>query len=474
MIERKRSTLAAAALFFLMLATLVAASHAQEGRVRDLVIEAMQLQIPATDAQEGWRQWGGPHRNFMSDATGLADSWPAAGPRELWSRPLGIGHSTIIVDDGRLYTMYRPQPEGLRRGEFAATESVIALDAATGETVWEHSYAAPPLNFRFGAGPHSTPLVVGNRLFTAGTNKQIHALDKHTGELLWSHDLVAEYGAPPTLIRPAVTAGYACSPLAYGDTVIVTAGGDGQSVMAFRQDDGSLVWKSGDFLIAPSSPILIDLEGQTQLVVVGGQTVNGLDPDSGRILWSHPHDTDGDMNNMTAVWGDDNLLFVSSAYNGGSRGLRLRRTSEGTTVDEEWFTRDMLVMYGSTIRLGDFIYGSSGGFGPAFVTALDLRSGTTAWKERGWSRAHLLYADGKVILLDEDGNLVLAGVSPAGMTVHARAEVLTGRSWTAPTLVGTTLFLRDRLVIKALDIGPTNAVISRATEHAFLADVEST
>lgn len=452
---RKTSKVALAALLLLISATSIASSHAQKDQVRELAIDVKEFQAPAADTSQAWRQWGGPHRNFISDATGLADSWPATGPLELWSRPLGNGHSTIIVENGRLYTMYRPQPEGLRRGEFAASESVIALDATTGETVWEHSYTALPLNFRFGAGPHSTPLVVKDRLFTAGTNKQIHAFDKHTGELLWSHDLVTEYGAPPTLIRPAVTAGYACSPLAYGDTVIVTAGGDGQSVMAFRQDNGSLVWKSGDFLISPSSPILIDLEGQTQLVVVGGQTINGFNPDTGQILWSHPHDTDGDMNNTTPIWGDDNLLFISSAYNGGSRGLRLSRTSEGTTVEEEWFTRDMLVMYGSTIRLGDFIYGSSGGFGPAFITALDLRSGTTTWKARGLSRAHLLYADGKMIILDEDGNLVLASISPAGMTVHGRAEVLTGRSWTAPTLVGTTLFLRDRLVIKALDIGPS-------------------
>ena len=446
--------LALAAPLFLILATMIASSQAQEDQVRELGADAKARQATGTETSQEWTQWGGPHRNFISDATGLADSWPAAGPRQLWSRPLGNGHSTIIVENGRLYTMYRPKQEGSRRGEFAATESVIALDATTGETLWEHSYAAQPLNFRFGAGPHSTPLVVGNRLFTAGTNKQIHAFDKQTGKLLWSHDLVAEYGAPPTLIRPAVTAGYACSPLAYGDTVIVTAGGGDQSVMAFRQDNGALVWKSGDFLISPSSPILIDLAGQTQLVVVGGQTINGLNPGTGEILWSHPHDTDGDMNNTTPTWGDDNLLFVSSAYNGGSRGLRLDNTSEGTVVKEEWFTRDMLVMYGTTIRLGDFIYGSSGGFGPAFITALDLRSGTTAWKERGLSRAHLLYADGKVILLDEDGNLVLAHVSPTGMTVHSRAEVLTGRSWTAPTLVGTTLFLRDRLVIKALDIGP--------------------
>ena len=269
----------------------------------------------------------------------------------------------------------------------------------------------------------------------------------------WSHDLVAEYGAPPTLIRPAVTAGYACSPLQYQDLVIVTAGGDGQSVMAFHQEDGSLAWKSGDFLIAPSSPILIDLEGDTQLVVVGGQTINGLDPDTGEVLWSHPHDTDGDMNNTTAVWGDGNVLFVSSAYNGGSRALRLQKGAGGTEVEELFFTRDMMIMIGTTIRLGDYIYGSSGGFGPAFLTALDLRSGATAWQERGFSRSHLIHADGKAIILDEDGNLALAEVSPEGLNVVSRAEVLTGTSWTAPTLVGTTLYLRDRLVIKALDIG---------------------
>lgn len=418
-----------------------------------LLFGTLSLGTSQAQDEQGWRQWGGPHRNFMSDATGLASAWPQDGPAELWSRSLGPGHSTILVDDGRLYTMYRPGAAELRRGQFPAQEAVIALNADTGETIWEYAYAAEPLNFRFGAGPHATPLIVGEWLFTAGTNKQIHALDKRTGEVRWSHDLVAEYGAPPTLIRPAVTAGYACSPLQYQDLVIVTAGGDGQSVMAFHQEDGSLAWKSGDFLIAPSSPILIDLEGDTQLVVVGGQTINGLDPDTGEVLWSHPHDTDGDMNNTTAVWGDGNVLFVSSAYNGGSRALRLRKGAGGTEVEELFFTRDMMIMIGTTIRLGDYIYGSSGGFGPAFLTALDLRSGATAWQERGFSRSHLIHADGKAIILDEDGNLALAEVSPEGLNVVSRAEVLTGTSWTAPTLVGTTLYLRDRLVIKALDIG---------------------
>src|SRR5262249_12330449 len=146
---------------------------------------------------------------------------------------------------------------------------------------------------------------------------------KATGKLIWSHDLVREFGAPPTLIRPAVKAGYACNPLAYKDTIILSAGGEGQSVMALRQGDGAVVWKSGGFLTAEAAPILIDIGGHKQVVVVGGQTINGLDPDTGRILWSHPHDTNGDMNNSMPVWGSDNLLIVNSAYNSGSRALRL-------------------------------------------------------------------------------------------------------------------------------------------------------
>ena len=107
---------------------------------------------PAAYAAAGeWRQWGGAHRNFVSDSVGLADKWPAAGPKALWSRPLGLGHSSIVVDEGRLFTLYRR--ESARPGSFEAEESVIALSAATGKTLWEYKYPSEPLNFSYGAGP---------------------------------------------------------------------------------------------------------------------------------------------------------------------------------------------------------------------------------------------------------------------------------------------------------------------------------
>ena len=352
-----------------------------------------------------WRQWGGPTRDFMSEAVGLADSWNEDGPPVVWTRPLGLGHSSIVVDGGVLYTMYRRSDESARRGGrgnrgggVEASEVVIAMDAATGETKWEYECPSEPLNFRFGAGPHSTPLVVGDLVFTVGTNKQMHALTKETGALVWSLDLIDEYGAPPTLIRPAVQAGYGGNPLAFEDTIILQAGGEGQAVMALRQRDGALVWRNGDFLIA-------------------------------------------------------NVLFVSSAYNQGSRALKLTRQGADTNVEELWFTGRMKLMFVNAIRIGDFVYGTDGGFGPAFLTALDINTGAAGWQERGFGRSSLVHADGKVFLLDEDGDLVLGRVSPTGFTTLSRAHIFDTTAWTVPTVVGTTLYARDREKIVALDVG---------------------
>jgi outer membrane protein assembly factor BamB len=400
-----------------------------------------------------WTQWGGAHRNFVVESTGLADAWPAGGPRVVWSRPLGTGHSAIVAADGRLFTMYRKGNGRTRGGPFDAEESVIALDAATGKTLWEYTYPSALADFSFGAGPHSTPLVVGSRLFTFGTNKQLHAFDVRTGKVLWSHDLVKAFNAPTLLIRPVVKAGYGCSPIAYRDTIICSVGGPGQSVMAFRQTDGSVAWKSGDFLTSDAAPILIDFRGTPQLVVFGGGTVNGLDPSNGRILWSHLHDPGNDLNCGTPLWGEDDILVVSSAYKAGSRGIRLVQKGEATHAEELWFTNRVRFMFLNAIRLGGYVYGTTGDFGPAFLTALDVTTGQAKWQHRGFGRASLLHADGKAIILDEDGDLALATLTPEGVTILAEAKVFETTSWTAPTLVGTTLFARDREKIVALDLG---------------------
>ncbi|HJO03495.1 MAG TPA: PQQ-binding-like beta-propeller repeat protein [Acidobacteriota bacterium] len=422
------------------------------------------LATPLSAAQDGagWRRWGGPSGDFISAATGLADSWPAGGPPVLWSRPLGTGHSAILVDEGRLFTQYRVGNGLERGGPWDEEEIVVALDASDGTTLWEHAYPSRHENFDFGAGPHATPLVVGDRLFAAGTNKQLFAFDKRTGEMLWSHDLVVDFAAPPNLIRAIVKSGYGNSPIAYEDTVIVPVGGPGQSLMAFRQSDGEVVWRSGDFLFSPSPPVLIDLDGQTQLVYLAGASVVGLDPDDGRVLWAVPHDPGNDLNMVAPQWGDDNILFFSSGYRAGSRAIQLTLDGTITRTKELWFTSRVPFMFLNIIRRGSYVYGTSGTFGPAFMTALDVRTGEPAWQQRGFKRASLLYADGKFIVMDEDGDLALTRMTPEGMTVLARAPLFDTTSWTVPTLNGTTLYARDRQKIVALDLGAAESPTPRA------------
>jgi hypothetical protein len=145
--------------------------------------------------------------------------------------------------------------------------------------------------------------------------------------------------------------------------------------------------------------------------------------------------------------------FVSSAYDAGSRGLRVTHQGDITRVEELWFTERMRLMFTNGIRLGHHVYGTDAAFGPAFMTAIDVRTGEITWQERGFARANLLHADGKFVILDEDGNLALARMSPSGMTVLARASLFGTTAWTVPTLSATSLYARDRERVVALDLG---------------------
>lgn len=407
------------------------------------VVASLQAQTGAPS----WPQWGGPQRNFVVSVPGLDTPWPSAGPRRLWSRALGEGHSAVVEDRGRLFTSYRPAGllSMVRRTQ---EEAIGAFDAATGETIWEHRYPSPTgqVDFSAGAGPHSTPLVSGGLVFAASSLKEIFALNRDSGALVWSHDLIREFGGG------GPGRGYTCSPLAYRDTVIVTGGGRGQAVIAFNARTGATAWKAGSFDTAPASPIIIDVAGQPQLVVFGADRVAGMDPGTGALLWSHPHSTQYGLNISTPVW-TGSELFISSAYNGGSRLLQLSRAGEKTAVKELWFTNRMRVHFGSVLRIGDHYYGSSGDFGPAFIVAVEAKTGRVAWQSRAFARAQLVNAGSAVVLLDEDGTLGLVKLSPSGLTEISRASVMDATSWTAPTLVGTRVYLRDRENMVALNLG---------------------
>jgi outer membrane protein assembly factor BamB len=407
-------------------------------------------QSPAGGSRvEPWLTWGGPRRDFTVSATGLANTWPEGGPIRLWSRALGDGYSGIAAEPSVLYTAYRAGDDDV----------VIALEAETGKTIWETRYAARFRNANastVGPGPYAMPQVIGERLVMASGDGQILSLDKRTGKIIWSHNLYAEYSGT------RLQFGYSSHALPYKDTLIVLAGGGGllarvtgygaSGVVAFKQGDGAVAWQNLTFDNAHSSPLLINVDGQPQVVALLAQEVIGFSPDTGQLLWRHPHPTQFGLAVSTPVWGPDNILFVSSAYGGGARGLELRQVNGRTTVRELWHTPRVQAHFGAIVRVGDHAFLSSGQ-GPAFVTAVNVKTGEIAWQQRGFARAQLIHADGKLVLLDEDGTLALATASPQRFDVLARTALLKHLAWTPPTLVGTRLYVRDRATIAALDLG---------------------
>ncbi len=386
-----------------------------------------------------WTQWGGPHRNFQTEASGLADVWPAAGPRVVWKRALGDGYSSPAVENGVLYTMYGKTRE----------EVVLAADAETGKTIWE---SAAPMTFmsdapEMGNGPYSTPLIVGDRIFTTGVAGRLQCLEKKTGKVLWTQQLWSDHQGSRLMY------GYASSPIAFRDTVIVPVGGVGKSVMAFRQADGAVAWGKLDFGNVYSSPVLIDLGGLEQLVLLMDGAVLAVNPHNGDPQWQVPFKADYSIAVATPLWGSGNLLFVSAEYNGGAKMIELQRSGLQTKATELWTSNRLRLHHGNAMRIGDAIYFTSGGKGSqAILTAIDARTGTIHWQERSIQKANFVWADQKLITLAQDGTLMIAYPSPQGFRIAAKASLLTELAWTPPTLVGTRLYLRDRRSLMAVDL----------------------
>ncbi len=386
-----------------------------------------------------WPQWGGVNGDFKLNTASLADQWPAHGPKQLWSRQLGEGYSAIVSDPGKLYTMYR---EG-------NNEIVVALKANSGQTVWEHRYRAEPDKNQtnaYGQGPNATPLILGSKIITIGFTGIMYCLDRKSGKPLWSHDLVKEFNGKIQYY------GYSNSPVVYKGTIITLVGGTTHGVVAFNPDSGKITWKSKPFDTSYAAPVLINVDGQDQLVFFSSTEVIGIDPRSGSYLWSHPVVNFCKVNCTSVLWGKDNLLWAATKGVGGTRVLKLTQKNGKTKVEELWINRKIRIFHWNAVRLGDYVYTSSGS-GKLYLSVIDVKTGEVVERKNGFGSTNAIYADGKLILLDDRGKLALGKVSEKKLKIVSSARILRSVTWTVPTLVGKTLYVRDRKSIMALDLG---------------------
>lgn len=388
-------------------------------------------------AGEAWPQWGGPDRDFTVPARSLSTDWGEDGPKELWSRPLGGGFASIVSDGDRLYAAYRVEDE----------EIVEALDPKTGKTIWKHAYSAPveasqSLSLQYGEGPNSTPLLVDGKIVSFGFTGKIVCLDTKDGKERWSHDMVEAFEVNVPYF------GHASSPIEVGKNVVIVAGG----LHAFDLSSGKLAWKNTDFDDNYGSPILVERNGKSQIVTPVAAHLAGFDAKTGETLWSIEHKNQWGTILTTPVADDDGRVLISA---GGVGAILVEPGAKGSDAQPLWRSETTHVGHSNMLRVGDWAFASSGD-STTFVTAVSLADGTQAWKERGFGRANLLRVGNQVVLLDFEAELAIVSFDKDGMAVKAQASIGDKPTWTPPTLLGTTLYVRDEERIRAYDLSGGN------------------
>ena len=388
---------------------------------------AFQVAAQSTD----WPQWRGPNRDGISKETGLLKSWPANGPTLLWkAKGAGSGYSSFAVANGKLFTM------GLRGDR----EFIIAFDVANGKEVWASSHGGGPFRNDRGDGPRGTPTVDGDRLYALGGNGDLSCLDARNGKIIWSKNVLKEFGG--SNIRWGISE----SPLVIGDKVLVNAGGPNASIVAMKKTDGSLIWKSQSDEAGYSSAIPFNVNGSTQVVFFTGARAVGLDVRDGKLLWDYAKPSN-DVANVATPIARANRIFISSDYGTGGGVVEIKADNK---AEEIYFTKDMRNHHSSSVLVGDYLYG----FSSQILTAMKFDTGEIAWRDRSVGKGSLVYADGRLYCLSENGVVGLVEASPAGYKEVGRFRIPQDSlpTWTHPVVSGGRLFLRDQDTIYAFDV----------------------
>lgn len=400
----------------------MAAMHDLEKRLAILLLAAS-LAAAAGD----WPQWRGPERRGISNETGWHAPWPTAGPPQLWEAQLGDGYTAVSIADGRLFAL------GNRRQQGRDADTVYCLDAETGEERWRFSYACRRGSFK---GPRVAPTIDGDRVYSLSREGDLFCFLAADGKVLWRRQLAREY----RLKRQRH--GMSCHPLVVGRLLIIEIGAPNAAVVALDKTDGQEVWRAGNEKLGYSSPVVYQRGGRSELAVLTGTALLGLDAEKGKQLWRYPWAPAYQCAIATPIVAD-NRIFISSGYKTGSAMLQL---GEGEPR-EVWKNRVLLTQYNTPVLIDGRLYGFHGNESskPAgqFLKCVDLADGREIWRQGGFGKAALMAADGKLIILSEDGQLVVAEASAAGYREFNRAQVVEKRCWTMPVLADGKVYCRN-------------------------------
>lgn len=377
--------------------------------------------LPRKAQAADWVHYRGPVGNGVS-AEALK-IFPGRDWRVLWRAKVGVGTSSSVVENGRLFTM----------GHSEGSDWVFCLDAATGKVNWSfHQTVSLDPNL-FEGGSRSTPTLAGNRLFALSHEGQLVCLDASSGKVVWQKHLVKDFGGR----KPDW--GYSGAPLVDANKLILDAGGVGASTIALDASNGQLLWKDGSEPAGYAAPLIMQLDAQRTLVVFKGDVLVGLDPENGHSLWRLPWPTSYKVNAATPLQIAPDRLLISSGYNTGAAVVAI----EGGRAREVWRNKNLRAHINSPVFFGGNIFGVDGNTGGGNLVCLDAATGQKRWEEKSVKGGALMIAGGKLVLVSEKGDLVFAEAAGDGFHQISRQTALSQRTWAQPVFANGRVYLRD-------------------------------
>jgi outer membrane protein assembly factor BamB len=379
---------------------------------------------------QSWPQWRGPARDGVADERAAPVGWPSRLDRS-WSVEAGLGHSSPVVADGRVFLHSR-------QGE---DEAVSSLDLGTGRSLWSRRY---PVAYEMhsaarshGKGPKATPVLHEGRLYTFGISGVLSCWQAEDGALAWRRDLEGEFAASSPLY------GAAMSPVIASGALVVHLGGhDDGALMAFDPVTGETRWSWSDDGPGYASPVIATLGGVEQVVTLTQSRVVGVALADGRLLWSIPFTTAYDQNAVTPVIRGELVI-----YSGLDRGVHaVRPVSAGGTwsVEPVWMNTEVSMYLSSPVLIGDRLFGFSHRDKGQFF-CLDAREGRTLWTSRGRQakNAALVASGDAVLALTSEGEMIVVSADGARFAPVATYSVAETATWAHPAVVGGLVLVKD-------------------------------
>lgn len=377
-------------------------------------------------ASTEWHRWRGPDLNGISKERMWTTAWPAAGPRVLWKASVGTGFSSVSAAGGRVFTM----------GNDADRESVFCFEAGTGRQVWKYTYSCE-LDPRFyEGGPSATPTVDGANVYTLSRKGHLLCFDAATGRVNWQTNVNDELGLKK-FKEETPEWGYAGSPLVLGNMLIVNVGTAGA---AFEKATGRLIWRTGGTAAGYSTHVPGKVGRSDVLVVAAAKSIVALGAKDGKTLWEFPWVTSYDVNAADPIV-VGNKVFISSGYGRGCALLQFN----GSLVSKIWENKNLRNQFNASVLYGGHLYGFDGNHGDknSSLRCVDFETGKLKWIEPTVKPGALMVADGRLIIVAENGELIVAPVSASAFQPVARAQVLGGKCWTVPVLHNARIYCRN-------------------------------